>query len=180
MVVLKSQRKLFIQSPTKTQAFNVLFTSPQTLHFETSPTQNTNIPSDIIPANVTKSSTCIIIHSHTAIYQPICQHLTVFLSTPYFKSIDEWEFQLLQHVNIVNIDLLIKTLESKTTILLATDGGAETLYGSGSFGWVLATTSSILAENGGIALGRDPDSFSAKGYSILSVLLFLVLFVITF
>ena len=48
--------------------------------------------------------------------------------------------------------------------------------GLGSFRWVIASVSNILLENGGIVLGKTPNSFRDKGYAILLILIFLQLF----
>ena len=65
----------------------------------------------------------------------------------------------------------------KETLLLAKffiaiDRGANLAFEAGSFGWVIATDSIILVENGDQILCKDPDSFWAESYAILLVLIF--------
>ena len=80
---------------------------------------------------------------------------------PSFQSISQpWEYKLLQNVNIFDIEKLVLIFTSDKELLIVTEGRAMDTVGSGSFGWVVATTDTILiAENGGPIFGCKPDSF---------------------
>ena len=73
-----------------------------------------------------------------------------------------------------NADELVITQTSKTTFILATGGGA--LDATGSFGWVLATTTQVLAACGGLTAGKDPNLFQTAAFAMVSGLVFLHFF----
>jgi cytochrome b len=86
----------------------------------------------------------------------------------YVASLPKWEQFLLQHVTICDRTLLFHSLRTASQLFLASDGGAADL--KGSFGYVLATDDTILAECGGFVEGADPKSFRAEGYGLLAIL----------
>jgi hypothetical protein len=66
----------------------------------------------------------------------------------YVSLLPAWERFLLLHVTICDRNLLFESLRSSDQLYLASDGGAADCHGS--FGSVLATTDTILAECGGL------------------------------
>ena len=132
-------------------------------------------PEDIIPVQFIRTSMFFLITTiKLSMFTPEETDNDALSS---FHSISQpWEYELLQFVNIFDAEKLVQILTSEEELLIGTDGGAMDHVGSGSFGWVVATTDTILAENGGPIFGRKPDSFRAETYGVLSVYTFLRLF----
>jgi hypothetical protein len=86
----------------------------------------------------------------------------------YVDTLPNWEKILLQHVQFVDRAQLLVEFRTTTLLLLASDGGANSLQGS--FSCLLATTETILFDCGGRAYGSDPRSFRAEGYGMLTIL----------
>jgi hypothetical protein len=86
----------------------------------------------------------------------------------YLLSLPQWEQELLADSSIVERRQLFQALRTSELVYLASDGGATDRRGS--FGALLASCNTILAECGGRAHGADPRSFRAEGYGLLAIL----------
>jgi hypothetical protein len=86
----------------------------------------------------------------------------------YLRTLSKWEQDLLVSVRILDRSQLLTALRQEDLLFLASDGGARDK--KASFGTVIATGDTILAECGGRAEGPDPGSFRAEGYGILAIL----------
>jgi hypothetical protein len=83
-----------------------------------------------------------------------------------------WACNLLSDVTFsVPIEQCLSILQTPSSILLASDGGACPYRAS--FGSLLATDGHILVTAGGHAFGDDPRSFRAEAYGMLAALLLL-------
>ena len=116
---------------------------------------------DIQPRYLTISRTVPAILSTTPVAAPRTWE-------EYLSRLDPWETDLLHNTRILHLQPLLKLLGSKHKIFLASDGGAQDPLGS--FGGLVASRSTILAETGGQASGANPRSFRAEGYGILTIL----------
>jgi hypothetical protein len=61
--------------------------------------------------------------------------------------------------------------QKNTNILLASDGGHKDVYGS--FGWVVGTKDEVIWDHEGVARGYPIQSYRAKSYGRMSLVLFL-------
>jgi hypothetical protein len=90
----------------------------------------------------------------------------------YVSRLPIWACDLLSDITFsVPLDLCLSILQTPSSILLASDGGA--CPHRASFGSLLATDDQILVTTGGRAFGDDPRSFRAEGYGMLATLLLL-------
>lgn len=92
------------------------------------------------------------------------------------SEIPQWEQELLTGTRFLYPVHEIAQLwtSPNTDIYIVSDGGHIEQYGS--FGWVVATDSTILIENTGAARGTPMSSYRAEAYGKLSWIIFLKLF----
>jgi hypothetical protein len=86
----------------------------------------------------------------------------------YINRLPHWDHQLVSANVIPDLGILLNVIETASTLYLCSDGGAKDK--KGSYGAVLATEDTILAEVGGRAHGANPRSFRAEGYGMLAIL----------
>lgn len=97
--------------------------------------------------------------------------------TTHVHKLPEWEKHLLQHLQFSSHHMQIITqLQSASTILLVSDGGARPHMPLGGYGWVLATEHEELVTNRGWVTGWPMQSFRAEGVGRLSAIVFLTRF----
>jgi hypothetical protein len=104
-----------------------------------------------------------------AVQAPICATFTDYLAT-----LPVWERGLIKY-NLESCfpdTSLCELLKQKNdNILAASDGDHKDDYGS--FDWVIGTEQEIIFQCEGIARGYPMDSYRAKGYGRMFLLLFL-------
>jgi hypothetical protein len=131
--------------------------------------EQTFIPDDAIPVDyATEPNKYTIPATLSALAPTLLPTPTPITWTEYLKTLPGWEQTLLANVTFVNRRQLFEALQNPQVLFLASDGGAA--HRRGSFGALIATADTILAECGGRAQGADPCSFRAEGYGVLAIL----------
>ena len=90
----------------------------------------------------------------------------------FVENLPDWQKDMLANHTIINENELKKTL--KTSCITVNDGGANKQNNIGSFGWVLANTTQIVAKGGGITRGFPISSFRSEAYGRMASLLFII------
>jgi hypothetical protein len=128
-----------------------------------------SLPAAAVPVDVEQEHNQYVIPSVvSSIMDPPPVPLTPNTWQDYLSSLPQWEQELIADSTIVERRLLFQALRPDHLIYLASDGGAADRRGS--FGALIASCDTILAECGGRALGADPRSFRAEGYGLLAIL----------
>jgi hypothetical protein len=135
----------------------------------TASSTTSTLPSNAVPVDVSEEPYKLVIpHFISGIVPDPVPQPSPLTWAEYFVTLPAWERFLLQNVTILDRDLLFVSLRTADKIYLASDGGAENC--KGSFGCVIATDDTIVAECGGFVEGADPKSFRAEGYGMLAIL----------
>ena len=126
------------------------------------------IPDDAVPVDATPLKTKIKIPFTLSSLQPrdpIAPTPTTW--DDYVTMLPAWEQDLLLNINILDLPLLLETLQGNDPVLLLLDGGA--IEFRGSFGGLIANKDTILVELGGRAQGANPRSFRSEAYGSLAI-----------
>jgi hypothetical protein len=83
-------------------------------------------------------------------------------------SLPNWDKSLIQALHLPDLDFLLFSLRSDTSLLLCSNGGA--VDSKGSYGSIITSDSHILTELLGQAHGANPRPFRAEGYEQLASL----------
>ena len=138
----------------------------------------TELPEDSFPVEVQEEQTtaCSIRFTHI-------DQITMFSTSPlrqnedfgkFISSLDPWESELLQHVQIRHNDIF-SVMTHLTKGFAAASECSVRYKTDGSFGWIISTKEGErLVRAYGPARGKDPTSYRAEAYGLLSVLRFLV------
>jgi hypothetical protein len=89
-----------------------------------------------------------------------------FTFEDYMTRLPAWDYSLIQDLNLPNLDALLHSLRTDTSLLLCLDGGAAD--SKGSYGSIIASDDQVLTELSGQAHGANPRSFRAEGYGLLA------------
>jgi hypothetical protein len=116
---------------------------------------------------VNRLTTPVIRSSHPAILPTSFQD--------YIDALDMWKRELLQGISqTTDFDTLSRHLRQGDQLWLCSDGGAK--RNTGSFGWVIATSTIMLWECIGMATGWYANSFRSESVGQLALLVFLETF----
>jgi hypothetical protein len=180
-----SSQRLYIPVPTQPESLRQLST-PTRLDFSLANYDlrdtpiliaKTDLPNDAVPAQPTTSGQFLRVNrpnTPTLLTTPIPAPIQSF--SDYIYSLPKWKHELLKGIcnYSPDADTLINHLRQGTLLLMCSDGGATTT--AGSFGWVLATATTLLWEGSGPATGWAANSFRSEGVGQLSLLVFLEAF----
>jgi hypothetical protein len=89
-----------------------------------------------------------------------------FTFEDYVTSLPAWDYSLIQDLNLPNLNALLHSLRSDTSLLLCSDGGEAD--SKGSYDSIIASDDQVLTELSGQAHGNNPRPFRAEGYGLLA------------
>ena len=141
-------------------------TSCRYVFFHVQPSSHrTLLPSDAVPVDVQSSPKQLLIGKvNQIIVSPIPP--IPFTFEDYVASLPAWDYSLLQDINLPNLDALLHSLRTDTSLLLCSDGGAAN--SKGSYGSIIASDDQVLTKLSGQAHGANPRTFRAEGYGLLA------------
>jgi hypothetical protein len=126
---------------------------------------STSLPPDAVPVDVQSNSKFLLIGKvHRVIESPTTP--IPFTFEDYVASLPAWDYSLIQDLHLPNLDSLLNSLRTDTSLLLCSDGGAAD--SKGSYGSIIASDDQVLTELSGQAHGANPRSFRAEGYGLLA------------
>jgi hypothetical protein len=145
-------------------------TGRNSLHHSAPSRSTKSLPSDAIPIDAVTNGSVIHFPSVAHIRHCPPPHTAPNASTwqEYIRHLPRWDRLLVEDNSIPDINSLLAVIQTEPTLFLCSDGGAKDF--KGSFGAVLATGKTILANVGGQAYGANPRSFRAEGYGMLAIL----------
>lgn len=110
---------------------------------------------------------------HQVRLPPVHPPSTIATFEQYVMSLSPWEIELLQYVRL-ELDPRAICVALESTFRAVSDGSVR--YNKhGAFGWVLSSSSrERMAYGRGPASGRDPTSYRAEAYGMLSLMRFLL------
>jgi hypothetical protein len=132
------------------------------------------IPADAVPVLTTTDGELLRVNKQdTPVLQgPMSAPATIRSFDDYIQALPRWKWELLCGAfPTKDYDGLALHLVQATPLWMCSDGGAK--GNTGSFGWVIATSTTILWECLGIAIGWFAYSFRSEGVGQLSLLVFL-------
>jgi hypothetical protein len=129
------------------------------------------MPDNAVPVDVIDNGITWRVHPHHNIWESqtlIPEPQNAYMET---QSMEAWEKQLLQHMEIL-VPMETITHHTQHQLIIASDGSVQDHRAS--FGWIIATPGgNRLAKCSGPAYGYNPSSYRAEGYGILSVIRFI-------